>query len=145
MLIEGVHSLSFGPAKQHEWNLFTCINSRTIEHMVSLTSRQMISTALSKLRAIQEHARVLALRSHRHNMVDFGITFVMQKSLLCNLQITRDSVSMVALCGGAPFTVLCTFFVTLHLPFAWIYHIPCNIAIIIVRYHMEVDKLVVWR
>jgi hypothetical protein len=56
--------------------------------------------------------------SHRHNMVDFGITFVTQKSLLCNLQITRDFVSMVALCGGAPFTVLRTFFVTLHLPFA---------------------------
>ena len=52
--------------------------------------------------------------SHRHNMVDFGITFVTQKSLLCNLQITRDFVSMVALCGGAPFTVLRTFCVTLQ-------------------------------
>ncbi len=54
---------------------------------------------------------------HRHNMVDLGIRFVTQISLLCNLQITRDSVSMVALCGRAPFTVLRTFFVTLHLPF----------------------------
>ena len=85
--------------------------------------------------------------SHRHNMVDFGITFVTQKSLLCNLQITRDFVSMVALCGGAPFTVLRTFFVTLHLPFRdaarSIYHVPRDIAIIIVRYHTEVDKLVV--
>jgi hypothetical protein len=40
---------------------------------------------------------------HRHNMADFGITFVTQKSLLCNLQFTRDSVSMVALCGEASF------------------------------------------
>jgi hypothetical protein len=83
--------------------------------------------------------------SHHHNMVDFGITFVTQKSLLCNLLVTRDSVSMVVLCSGAPFTVLRTFFVTLHLPFAWIYHVPRDIAIIIVRYHTKVDKLVVWR
>ncbi len=86
--------------------------------------------------------------SHHHNMVDFGITFVTQKSLHCNLQITRDSVSMIALCGRAPFTVLCTFFVTLHLPFVTlhvrfvgIYHIPHDIAIIIVRYHTKVDTL----
>ncbi len=59
--------------------------------------------------------------SHRHNMVDFGITFVTQKLLLCNLQITRDSVSMVTLCGEAPFTVLCTFFMTLHLPFVMLH------------------------
>ena len=26
----------------------------------------------------------------------------------------------------------------------WIYHVPRDIAIIIVRYHTEVDKLVVW-
>ena len=88
--------------------------------------------------------------SHRHNMVDFGIMFVTQKLLLCNLKITRDFVSMVALCGGAPFTVLRTFFVMLHLIFVMlhvrfvgIYHVPRNIAIIIVGYHMEVDKLVV--
>jgi hypothetical protein len=56
--------LSFGPAKQHEWNLFTYVNSRTIEHMVSLTSRRMIWTALLKLRAIREHAQVLALPQH---------------------------------------------------------------------------------
>ncbi len=47
--------------------------------------------------------------------------------------------------------VLLTFFVTLHLPFVTlqvrfvgIYHVPHDIAIIIVRYHTEVDKLVVW-
>jgi hypothetical protein len=40
---------------------------------------------------------------HCHNMVDFRVTFVTQKSLLCTLQVTRDSVSMVALCGGASF------------------------------------------
>jgi hypothetical protein len=85
---------------------------------------------------------------HCHIMVDFGIAFVTQKLLLCNLQITRDSVSMVALCDGVPFTVLRTFFVTLHLPFVTlhvrfvgIYHIPHDNAIIIVHYHTEVDKL----
>jgi hypothetical protein len=49
-----------------------------------------------------------------------------------------------------PFTVLRTFFVMLHLIFVMlhvrfvgIYHVPRNIAIIIVCYHTEVDKLVV--
>jgi hypothetical protein len=52
------------------------------------------------------------------------------------------------LASESPFTVLRTFFVTLHLlfitlhvRFVGIYHVPRNIAIIIVRYHTEVDKL----
>ncbi len=55
---------------------------------------------------------------------------------------------MVALCGGAPFAVLRMFFVMLHLPFVMmhvqfvgIYQIPQDIAITIVHYHTEVDKL----
>ncbi len=141
MLIEGVRSLSFGPAKQHESNLFTCVNSRTIEHMVSLTSRRMISTALSKLRKIRDRAQVLALPQHgglRHNVCYAKIVALQlanYQRLCLNGHFMRRSVLS---------HVLLTFFVTLHLPFAWIYHVPRNIAIIIGHYHTEVDKLVVW-
>jgi hypothetical protein len=52
------------------------------------------------------------------------------------------------LTSKCPFTVLHTFFVTLHVlfrtlhvQFVGIYHVPRNIAIIIVHYHTEVDKL----
>ncbi len=97
MLIEGVRSLSFGPAKQHKWNLFTCVNSRTIKHMVSLTSRRMISTALSKLRAIQDHARVLASPQHgglRHNVCyakNFALQLANYQRLCLNGRFMRRS------------------------------------------------------
>ena len=144
MLIEGVRSLSFGLAKQHEWNLFTCVNSRTIEHIFSLTSRRMISTALSKLRAIRDHARVLASPQHgglRHNVCYAKIValqlanyqrlclngrFMRRSAFYCASHVLRDAA--LAYCDAA----------------RWIYHVPHDIAIIIVRYHTEVDKLVVW-
>jgi hypothetical protein len=54
------------------------------------------------------------------------------------------------LVSGCAFTVLHRFFVmlhllflTLHVGFIGIYHVSRNIAIIIVRYHTKVDKLVV--
>ncbi len=65
-----------------------------IEHMVSLTCQRMNSTTSSKLRT--KHSR--ACSSPCHNMVDFGITFVTQKLLLCNLQLTRNFASMFAWC-----------------------------------------------
>ncbi len=110
MLIEGVCSLSFGPAKQHEWNLFTCINSRTIEHIFSLTSRRMISTALSKLRAIRDHARVLASPQHGglwHNVcyakivalqlanyqrLCLNVRFMRRSAFYCASHVLRDTV-----------------------------------------------------
>ncbi len=52
------------------------------------------------------------------------------------------------LASECPLTMLRTFFVTLHLlfvtlhiRFVGIYHVPRDIAIVIVRYHTEVDKL----
>jgi hypothetical protein len=41
------------------------------------------------------------------------------------------------------FVTLHVLFVTLHVRFVGIYHIPHNIAIIIVRYRTEVNKLVI--
>ncbi len=52
------------------------------------------------------------------------------------------------LTSECPFTVLCTFFVMLHVLFVMlhvgfvgIYHVPSDIAKPIVHYHTEVDKL----
>ncbi len=130
----GGHSLLFGPAKRHEWNLFTWVILRTIEHMFLLTSRQMFSTALSKLRA-----------KHFHNMMDFKITFVTQKFLLCNLQITRDSVSWSLYAAERLFMhdshVFCEAAPSICLNCCCFCHVPHDIALITVRYHTEADKL----
>ncbi len=89
--------------------------------MVLSTSRRMISTALSKFRAIREHARVLASPQHGglpHNVCYAKIValqLAIYQRLCLNGRFMRRSVLS---------RVLLTFFVTLHLPFAWIYHVP---------------------
>ncbi len=112
---------------QFLWTIF--------DHMVLLTSGQMISMASSEMRA--KHSR--ACSSPCHNRVDFGVIFVTQLLLLCNLQLTRDSVSMIVLCRFKLAShVLCKVELLI---LCWIYHIPCDTAVITVHYHMEVDKL----
>ncbi len=87
---------------------------------------------------IQEHARVLALPQHGGlwRNVCYAKIIALQlanyQRLCLNGCFMRQSVFS---------SVLLTFFVTLHLQFSWIYHVPRDIAVITVRYHMEVDKL----
>ncbi len=97
---------------------------------------------------VREHARVLASPQHgglRHNVC-------YAKIVTLQLAIYQRPCHNGCFMRRSVFSrVLLTFFVTLHLPFvtlhvrfAWIYHVPCDISIIIVCYHTEVDKLVVW-
>ncbi len=103
---------------------------------------------------IQEHAQVLALPQHGglpHNVCYAKIVALQlanYQRLCLNGRFMRQSVFS---------RVLLTFFVTLHLflvtPhvlfvtlhvwFVGIYHVPRDIAVITVRYHTEVDKLII--
>ncbi len=97
---------------------------------------------------IQEHARVLASPQHGglwHNVCyakNVALQLAIYQRLCLNGCFMRLSIFS---------HMLLLFFLTLHLPFVTlhflfvgIYHIPRDIAVIIVRYHTEVDKLVVW-
>ena len=71
---------------------------------------------------------------------------VVSVALICkivNLVIValRHLVAEFAFCAKLGVT-LHVFLVTLHVGFVEIYHVPRNIAVITVRYHTEVDKLV---
>ena len=136
-------SLLFGPAKHHEWNLFACVNSRTIEHMVSLTSRRMILTALSKLRG--KHSR--ACSSPRIATTWWTSTWCLLRknrcSATCNLSETLSQRSLYAeehLFMRAS-RILRDAALLIRLNLCCFYHIPCNIAVITLLYHTEVDKL----
>jgi hypothetical protein len=87
---------------------------------------------------IREHAWVLAPPQHgglRHNVCYAKIIALQianyKRHCLNGRFIWRSVFSRMLL----------MFFVTLYLRFAWVYHVPRDIAIIIVPYHMEVDKL----
>ena len=83
--------------------------------------------------------------SHHHNMVDSGVTFVMQKSLLCNLQIPETLSQWSLYAAERPFNrashVLCDAALSICLSLCCLYHVPGDIAVITVCYHTEVDKL----
>ncbi len=97
---------------------------------------------------IQEHVRVLASPQHGglwHNICyakSVALQLAIYQRLCLNGRFMRWSIFS---------RVLLMFFVMLHLPFVKLHirfvgidHVPRNIAMIIVRYHTEGDKLVVW-
>ncbi len=87
---------------------------------------------------IQEHAWVLASPQHsglRHNVC---YTKILALQLANYQRLCRNGRFMQRSIFSL---VLLMFFVMLHLQFAWIYQVPRDIAIIIVCYHTEVNKL----